>query len=79
MNADDTNRPELTTEQVMLIHQAAERLRHHFSGTFNAETIERYVQSIETVREICDEVIRGGAESLIASLDLRAATTDGRA
>ena len=34
---------ELTTEQVLLIKQAALRLRDEFSGTFNAETIERYI------------------------------------
>lgn len=34
---------ELTTEQIMLIRQAAERLRAEFDGTFNAETIERYM------------------------------------
>lgn len=34
---------ELTTEQIMLIRQAAERLRGEFDGTFNAETIERYM------------------------------------
>jgi protein-tyrosine-phosphatase len=36
-------RIELTTEQVLLIRQAAERLRQEFHGTFNAETIERYM------------------------------------
>jgi protein-tyrosine-phosphatase len=36
-------RIELTTEQILLIHQAAERLRHEFHGTFNLETIERYM------------------------------------
>jgi arsenate reductase (thioredoxin) len=35
--------PELTTEQIMLIRQGAERLRHQFEGTFNFETIERYM------------------------------------
>jgi protein-tyrosine-phosphatase len=37
------DRPELTTEEIMLIRQAAERLRREFDGTFNAETIERYM------------------------------------
>jgi arsenate reductase len=37
------DRVELTTEMIMLIRQAAERLRHEFDGTFNAETIERYM------------------------------------
>jgi protein-tyrosine-phosphatase len=34
---------QLTTEETMLIRQAAERLRHQFEGTFNTETIERYM------------------------------------
>lgn len=43
---DDTVDPlELTTEQIMLIRQAAERLRREFAGTFNAETIERYMHN----------------------------------
>ena len=37
------DRVALTTEEIMLIRQAAERLRHEFDGTFNAETIERYM------------------------------------
>ena len=37
----------LTTEQILLIRQAAERLRVEFSGTFNFETIERYMLSSE--------------------------------
>jgi arsenate reductase (thioredoxin) len=37
------DRVELTTEEIMLIRQAAERLRHQFHGTFNTETIERYM------------------------------------
>lgn len=39
--ADD--RVELTTEEIMLIRQGAQRLRHQFGGTFNVETIERYM------------------------------------
>lgn len=43
---DDTVDPlELTTEQIMLIRQAAERLRREFAGTFSAETIERYMHN----------------------------------
>jgi arsenate reductase (thioredoxin) len=37
------DRVELTSEQIMLIRQGAERLRHQFDGTFNRETIERYM------------------------------------
>jgi len=37
------DRIQLTTEEIMLIRQAAERLRHDFDGTFNAETIDRYM------------------------------------
>ncbi len=37
------DRVELTTEEIMLIRQGAERLRHQFEGTFNVETIERYM------------------------------------
>jgi arsenate reductase (thioredoxin) len=33
----------LTTEQVLLVRQAAKRLQQEFAGTFNAETIERYI------------------------------------
>ncbi|HSM67551.1 MAG TPA: arsenate reductase ArsC [Ilumatobacteraceae bacterium] len=40
MNDD---RVELTTEEIMLIRQGAERLRQQFEGTFNLETIERYM------------------------------------
>lgn len=40
----DDARPDLTTEQVLLIRQAAERLRLEFDGTFNLETIERYIR-----------------------------------
>lgn len=34
---------ELSTEQLLLIRQAATRLQGEFEGTFNAETIERYI------------------------------------
>ncbi len=37
------DRIELTTEQIFLIRQGAERLRQEFDGTFNVETIERYM------------------------------------
>ncbi len=33
----------LTTEQQLLIRQAANRLHREFDGRFNAETIERYI------------------------------------
>ncbi len=33
----------LTTEQTLLIRQASRRLGEEFDGTFNAETIERYI------------------------------------
>jgi len=33
----------LTAEQLLLIKQAAARLQQEFAGTFNAETIERYI------------------------------------
>src|SRR5689334_1974516 len=49
---DPTNdRPTLTTEQIMLIRQAAERLRRQFTGTFNAETIERYMLNSQEMLE----------------------------
>lgn len=38
--ADD---PQLTTEQRLLINQAAERLRRQFEGKLNIETIERFM------------------------------------
>ena len=34
---------ELTAEQLLLIKQAAARLQEEFAGTFNTETIERYI------------------------------------
>ena len=34
------DRIHLTTEQIMLVRQGAQRLRHQFEGTFNMETIE---------------------------------------
>jgi protein-tyrosine-phosphatase len=37
------DRIELTTDEFMLIRQAAERLRNEFNGTFNAETVERHM------------------------------------
>ncbi len=39
------HRPDLTTEQVFCIRQVAERRRQEFDGTFNLETIERYIQN----------------------------------
>lgn len=45
MTDDNIDRVELTTEQIMLIRQGAERLRKDFEGTFNAETIEHYMHS----------------------------------
>lgn len=41
--ADAAGQLELTTEQVFLIKQAAGRLSLEFEGTFNLETIERYI------------------------------------
>ncbi len=38
----------LTTEQMLLINQAAQRLKTKFEGTFNAETIERYITDSQT-------------------------------
>ncbi len=53
--ADNTQRATdpttLTTEQIMLIRQAAERLRTEFAGTFNTETIERYMHSSQELLE----------------------------
>jgi arsenate reductase len=37
----------LTTEEIFLIRQGAERLRHQFEGRFNMETIERYMLDSE--------------------------------
>jgi protein-tyrosine-phosphatase len=39
---------ELTTEQVLLIRRAASRLSDEFAGTFNTETIERYIIDSQT-------------------------------
>jgi arsenate reductase len=39
---------ELTTEQKLLIRQTARRLEDEFSGTFNIETIERYITDSRT-------------------------------
>jgi arsenate reductase (thioredoxin) len=42
----------LTTEQRLLIRQGAERLKHHFAGVLNAETIERFMtDSIDRLME----------------------------
>ena len=38
----------LSTEQKLLIRQAAERLQREFEGTFNTETIERYISDSQT-------------------------------
>jgi protein-tyrosine-phosphatase len=38
----------LTPEQLLLIKQAAARLQAEFAGTFNAETIERYISDSRT-------------------------------
>lgn len=40
---DPTEGVSLTTEQVLLIRQASRRLADEFDGTFNRETIERYI------------------------------------
>ncbi len=50
MTTAGTN-PDLTTEQRLLIKQAAERLKREFDGTFNAETIERYISDSQTKLE----------------------------
>ena len=41
----------LTIEQTLLIRQAARRLKQDFEGTFNAETIERYIADSQTKLE----------------------------
>ena len=38
----------LTTEKKLMIKQAAARLQREFEGTFNAETIERYISDSQT-------------------------------
>lgn len=44
-----TDRPiELTPEQRQLVDDAARRLQRDFAGTFNAETIARYIAETET-------------------------------
>ncbi|HSL58757.1 MAG TPA: arsenate reductase ArsC [Acidimicrobiales bacterium] len=43
-----TDAPLLSTEQVLMIKQAARRLTDEFAGTFNAETIERYITDSQT-------------------------------
>lgn len=55
MSTDDSAQPEslkpsvkLTTEQMLLIRQASARLQRKFEGTFNAETIERYITDSQT-------------------------------
>jgi protein-tyrosine-phosphatase len=45
---DDEGAIELTTEQILLIRRAAVRLGDEFAGTFNAETIERYITDSQT-------------------------------
>lgn len=45
MSDDSINDLELTTAEILLIRQGAERLRNDYEGTFNAETIERYMLS----------------------------------
>lgn len=46
---NDTDTPlALTTEQVALVRQAARRLGAEFEGTFNTETIERYITDSQT-------------------------------
>ena len=41
----------LTTEQLLLIKQAARRLKDEFAGTFNEETIERYIADSQSKLE----------------------------
>ena len=51
-NTDDaTDGVTLTTEQTLLIRQAARRLGEEFDGTFNPETIERYITDSQTKLE----------------------------
>ncbi|MDH3681786.1 MAG: arsenate reductase ArsC [Acidimicrobiia bacterium] len=49
--ADYTPGDKFTTEQILLIEQAAERLTREFDGTFNAETIVRYIRDSQTMLE----------------------------
>lgn len=51
MSTDEPDDTVLTTEQVLLIKQAARRLEQEFEGTFNAETIERYITDSQTKLE----------------------------
>lgn len=44
---DRTPNP-LSTEQILLINQAAKRLHRDFEGTFNTETISRYIADSQT-------------------------------
>lgn len=39
---------DLTAEQILLVRQAAGRLEREFAGTFNLETIERYITDSQT-------------------------------
>jgi protein-tyrosine-phosphatase len=41
----------MTTEQILMIRHAATRLQREFSGTFNAETIERYIADSQVTLE----------------------------
>jgi len=41
--------PELTTEQILQIRQAAAHLADEFAGTFNSETIERYIADSQSL------------------------------
>jgi arsenate reductase len=45
----ESEKLQLTTEQAMLIKQAAQRLRADFAGTFNTETIERYIADSQDI------------------------------
>ncbi|MDY7101279.1 MAG: arsenate reductase ArsC [Actinomycetota bacterium] len=47
----DTTQQQLSTEQVLLIKQSAARLAAEFEGTFNAETIERYIHDSQNLLE----------------------------
>ena len=48
---DYTPGDKLTTEQILLIRQAAQRLEREFAGTFNKETIERYITDSQAMLE----------------------------
>lgn len=50
-SSDSTDGVTLTTEETLLVRQAARRLGEEFDGTFNAETIERFITDSQTKLE----------------------------